>query len=225
MTGKLYIIGVGPGDPELITLKAINILRSADVIVCPEKNGYPGIAFQIAEKSVPAVSSKEKLLLSFPMDPFSEALPEAHSKAAGSIISLLEKEKSVALLTLGDPSVYSTSSYILNEIKAGKYPVEIVPGVTSFCAASARLLLSLASGNDPILVNTAETADFSFPGTQIIMKAGKHLPLLKEKLSTSRKKVWLVENCGFPNEKIYEGTDSFPEESAYFSVVIVCPKK
>jgi len=223
MIGKLYIIGVGPGDPELITLKAINILRSADVIACPEKNGKPGIAYQIAEKSVPEISSKEKLLLSFPMDLFLETLSGAHIKAAGSIISLLEKEKSVAFLTLGDPSIYSTASYILDEIKTGKYPVEMIPGVPSFCAASSRLLLSLASGNNPILVNTAEKADFSYPGTQIIMKAGKHLPMIKEKLSASRKKAWLIENCGFPNERIFEGTDFFPEESGYFSVVIVCP--
>ncbi|MBQ7724536.1 MAG: precorrin-2 C(20)-methyltransferase, partial [Lachnospiraceae bacterium] len=221
MRGTVYGVGVGPGDPELMTIKARNAIISADVIACPEKNGKPGIAFVIAEKAVPEISSKELLLISLPMEKESRTKEDAHRAAAKEIESLLEKGKTVAFLTLGDPSMYSTASYVFSEITKDRYHIEMISGIPSFCAASSKLLISLASGNAPVLITTAENADFSFPGSLVIMKTGSHLLTIKNKLSESGRKAYLVENCGLPNERVYEGIDSFPEECGYFSTAIV----
>ncbi len=221
MMGKLFIIGVGPGDPELMTIKARNTIISADVIACPERDGKPGVAFLIAEKAVPEISSKELLLISFPMEKGSCTVEDAHRTAAEDIISQLEKGKTVAFLTLGDPSLYSTASFIIERIPKDRYHIEMTSGIPSFCAVSSKLLISLASGNTPVLITTAEEADCSFPGSLVIMKAGNHLRTIKNKLSGSGRKAFLAENCGLPNERIYESIESFPEESGYFSTIIV----
>ena len=84
MTGKLYAVGVGPGDPDLMTLKALKTIKNADCIACPESHGDPGVAYEIAKKAVPEITSKELLLLEFPMQ--KDALFDAHKKAAEQII-------------------------------------------------------------------------------------------------------------------------------------------
>ena len=109
MSGKLYAVGVGPGDPELITLKALKIIKSVDCIACPESHGEPGLAFTIAKEAVPEIVSKEVFLLDFPMR--KEDVSDAHKNAADQVMAHLTAGKNVASLTLGDPGVYSTFYY------------------------------------------------------------------------------------------------------------------
>ena len=217
MNGKLYAIGVGPGDPELLTLKAVKTIRTADVIACPAAGNNPGIAFQIAEKAVPEISGKEILLLDFPMA--KSGLSGAHLNAAERIILQLAEGNNVAFLTLGDPGFYSKFFYISAIVAQSGYEIEIISGIPSFCAVSAKLQLPLSLGKEPVLVSAGEWTDF--PGTLVIMKAGSRLKALKEKIRASGKTAYLVENCGMRDEKIYSGINAIPDEAGYLSIMIV----
>ena len=189
----------------------------ADIIACPAKNHEPGIAWQIAEKAVPDIICKEKIMLDFPMA--KSGLEEAHQSAAERIIVQLAAGKNVAFLTLGDPGFYSTFFYI-SVIAAQKgYEIEIISGIPSFCAVSAKLQLPLSLGKEPVLVSAGEWTDF--PGTLVIMKAGSRLKVLKEKIRASGKTAYLVEKCGMADEKIYTGINAIPDEAGYFSIMIV----
>jgi precorrin-2/cobalt-factor-2 C20-methyltransferase len=221
MSGILYAVGVGPGDPELLTLKAARILTGADIIAAPKKGNELGVAFQIAEKAVPEIRTKEILPLDFPMTKDQELLSKAHDEAAGKIETFLRAGKTVALITLGDPTLYSTCSYVTDRVRQKGYPVEYISGVPSFCAAAAKIATALALGEESILVSDPEKVDLFCGDTLVILKAGKKLRMLKSKLADSGRDVYLVENCGMPGEKIYHGLDNIPDEAGYLSLIIV----
>ncbi len=217
MKGKLYGVGVGPGDPELLTLKAVKTIAMADVIACPAKGDEPGLAYRIAEKAVPEINAREKLLLRFPMTTGGQE--QEHLEAAEKIISQLEAGKNTAFLTLGDPGFYSTFFHISGIVTEKGYQAEIISGVPSFCAVSAELMLPLAVGTENVLISSGAYADFQ--GTQVIMKAGSRLKTLKEKICSQGKSAFLVENCGLEEERIYSGIEAMPDESGYFSTLII----
>ena len=213
--GILFFVGVGPGDPELLTLKARRVLLSADVIACPSKNGLPGTAYQIAERAVPEISEKRKLLLAFPM--VKKVPARTHDESAEKIINELEQGNTIAFVTLGDPGFYSSCAYLYERIR--EYSIEVIPGIPSFCAAAAKLAIPIAIGEESVLISSEENYDPSFQGTAIVMKAGRGLDRIKPGLAG--KNVFLVENCGMPDEKIYAGVEALPDETGYFSLLIV----
>ena len=212
--GKLFCIGVGPGDPELLTVKGQRILNDADVIAFP---GNSSVAFQIALKAVPAIREKMQLPLHMPMTTEPQLLDSAHRSAVSSLEALLTEGKNVAVLNLGDPAFYSSFSYLLDSFIQDGFEVEIIPGVTSFSAASARLLQPLALGAEPVHILTSiNEYDPSFRGVLVVLKVGKHLARWKSALAG--RQVWMVENCGMQDEKIYH--DDLPETAGYFSLLI-----
>ena len=217
MQGKLYAVGVGPGDPELLTLRAVKTIKNADCIACPEKDGDPGLAYRIAEQAVPEISKKEIILLNFPMR--KEELEDAHNAAAEVLISQLSKGKDIAFLTLGDPELYSTFYYVAGLVGARGYEIEIISGITSFSAAAAKLRLPICLGDEPVTITSGEYTNCN--GTLIILKAGKKLKEFKTKIEADGKKAYMVENYGLPDEKIYDNLDSIPDEAGYFTVLIV----
>lgn len=217
MSGILYAVGVGPGDPELLTLKAVKIMEKAEVIACPSKNNKPGVAYAIAAQACPFLTSKEILSLNFPMN--KENLSDAHKSAAETIIAELATGKDVAFLTLGDPCLYSTFSYISEMVKKAGYETQVINGIPSFCAAAAKTGLSIAEGDDAVLITAGEYKPFD--GTLIIMKAGSKLKELKSQIQSCEKTAYLIENCGMQDEKIYSGLDEIPDKSRYFSILIV----
>ena len=217
MNGTLYAVGVGPGDPELITVKALKTIEKSDVIACPAKDNDFGLAYNIAETAYPEILKKEKLLLDLPMR--TGDLTSVHEKAADSVISLLQAGKNIAFLTLGDPCFYSTFFYIAEIVKNKGYKTEIVNGITSFCAVLGRSGVSAALGKESVMITAGDFTEFD--GTLIIMKAGSKLKELKEKVSESGKRSYLVENCGMADEKVYSDINSMPDETGYFSVLIV----
>ena len=169
--GKFYGIGVGPGDPELMTLKAVRTIRDCDVIVLPisdrelteplllEQNemenraaGYleSCTAYQIAVQTVSELKEKQILFLPMPMIKDKEKLRKIHARGAEVIEQFLEKGWNLAFLTLGDPTVYSTCMYIEQMIEQDGYQVETVSGIPSFCAAAARLNQPLAEREEQI---------------------------------------------------------------------------
>ncbi len=217
MNGKLYAVGVGPGDPELMTLKAIKTIKSVECIACPKSNDEPGIAYKIAKEAVPEITSKELLLLEFPMR--KDDLNDAHRNAAKQVIHYLSSGKDVAFLTLGDPEFYSTFYYVADRIKEQGYEIEILSGITSFSVASARLELPLSLGDESVMITSGRFCEFE--GTLVILKAGIKLKEIKERASAYNKNVYLIEKCGMPDEKIYYDLNSIPDEAGYFSLVIV----
>ena len=217
MKGILYAVGVGPGDPELLTLKAVKEIKNADCIACPESKGEPGVAYRIAQSAVPEIESKELLLLEFPMR--KGDIKEFHQKAADRIILRLSEGKNVAFLTLGDPSFYSTFFYVADIIANRGYDFEIINGITSFSAVSSKLKLPLSLGDESVMITSGEFVDFE--GTLVILKAGNKLKEIKEKVSSSGKTAYMAENCGMENERVYKDLLAIPDEAGYFSVIVI----
>lgn len=217
MKGILYAVGVGPGDPELLTLKAAGILKSVDVIACPAKAAQPGIAYKIAVAAVPEILRKKVAALDFPMT--TETPGAAHEAAVETLSAILEEGKDVAFLTLGDPSFYSTFSYISDRISQRGIGIRQISGVTSFSAAAAELMIPIALGNEQVLITSGEYKEHT--GTLVIMKVGRKLKELKEAVRRSGREAFLVENCGMEGERIFKGVEEMPSEAGYFSIMIV----
>lgn len=154
-TGKLFGIGVGPGDPELLTLKAVRTINEADIIftAASAKNSY-SLAVEIAR---PHIGEKAEIRsLSFPMIKDKDKSKKAWDNNARTIAAELEQGNNVAFLTLGDPMTYSTYGYILKSLKAvmPDAMVETVPGITSFHAAAARLNRTLVEAEESLLITS-----------------------------------------------------------------------
>lgn len=182
MAGKLYGIGVGPGDPELLTLKALRLVKEADVVALPGKVPEDTVAFKIVEGAYPELGKKELLAVPFPMSKDPVVLKSYHDEGAEKVKAVLDQGKNVAFLTLGDPTVYSTYLYVHHRLVAQGYETEIVCGITSFCAVSARLNTGLVEKAEPLHVIPAsyqiEDA-LKLPGTKVLMKAGKKMKDVK----------------------------------------------
>lgn len=224
MAGKLYGIGVGPGDPELLTLKAVRTIRKCDLILVPGKEVQDSVAFRIAVQAVPELAEKEIRAVVMPMTRNRECLRQHHDRAVTDIIGWLEQGKVIGFLNLGDITIYSTYLYMHQKVTAAGYQTGMINGVPSFCAAAAALNVGLSTGSEPIhILPEAEQVEegIRLPGTKVIMKMGSHLNEVKHYLTKTGNNAGMVENCGMPGEKIYKTTAEIPENAGYFSVVIV----
>ncbi|MBQ6866672.1 MAG: precorrin-2 C(20)-methyltransferase, partial [Clostridia bacterium] len=178
MGGIAYGVGVGPGDPELMTQKAIRIIRENQVIAVPGKEARESIAYKIAVAMVPELVQKELVPIPMPMVRNRELLHGEHLKGVRLIESYLDQGKNVVYLTLGDPSIYCSFSYLQQILLSDGYAVETVPGVPSFCAAAARLNLPLTEWDEPLHLVPAvhETrGSFQEPGTYVLMKSSSRM--------------------------------------------------
>lgn len=226
-TGKLYGIGVGPGDPELMTLKAVRMIRECDLIVVPASGRETNVAFEIARGALPEIEAKEILQISMPMTREEKILKESHDKAAQMVTEELEKGKNVAFLTLGDPSIYSTYIYIHNRVGAKGYQTEIVPGIPSFCAVAARLNEGLTEASEALHVIPASYEGveeaLALKGTRVLMKSGKSIGTIKELLNQMENPpvVKMVERCGMEGERIFQSLEELDEDAGYFSILVV----
>ena len=228
MKGILYGVGVGPGDPELMTLKAVRLIKENEVIAVPGEKAEDTVAYKIAVQAVPELAEKELLSLHMPMTHDREELERNHEKAAETVISVLEQGTHVIFLTLGDPVIYSTFSYVQKRVEKRGYKTGIVSGITSFCAAGARLKTPLVEWNEPLHVLPAVhrlESDLDQPGTYVLMKSGKKMGQVKELLARSGRDVMMVENCGMEQEHVYRGLEQIPENAGYYSLIIAKEKK
>ena len=150
MKGIAYGVGVGPGDPELITVKALRLIREAEVIAVPGRKAEESVAYRIADAAAGGLEDKELVAVYMPMVNDREVIEEEHQKAASRLEEYLDMGKNSVFLTEGDPSVYSTFGYLRKILEEDGYTVETVPGVTSFCAAAARLGIPLAEWDEPL---------------------------------------------------------------------------
>ncbi|WP_230398051.1 precorrin-2 C(20)-methyltransferase [Novisyntrophococcus fermenticellae] len=227
MTAKLYGIGVGPGDPELLTLKALRIIRESDVVALPGENPGDTVAYKIVVQVYPGLAGKELLAVPMPMTKDPMKLETSHRQGAEAVTALLEQGRQVAFLTLGDPTVYSTYLYVHKRVEDAGYPVEIISGITSFCAVAAKLNIGLVEKAEPLHVVPASYQiedSLKLPGTKVLMKAGKRLGHVKQMLKEYGEEAVMIENCGMPDEKIYRSVDEIPEDAGYYSLIIVKEK-
>jgi len=223
MKAIAYGVGVGPGDPELMTLKAVRLIRENDVIAVPAREPKESVAYRIAVQAVPELAEKELVAIDMPMIRDRERLAAEHRKGARRIEEYLDAGKSVVFLTLGDPTVYCTFSYLQHILEADGYAVELVSGIPSFCAAAARLGLPLTEWDEPLHVVPAvhKTDDrLGQSGTYVLMKSASHMPEVKRLLRESGRAVSAVENCGMENEHVYRSADEIPDGAGYFSLII-----
>lgn len=221
----LYGVSVGPGDPELMTIKAVRALEKCTVIAVPRSGADTLVALEIAKKAVPEILKKEILELSLPMTRNPQVLEEARGAAASTLISLLKTGVDVAFLTLGDASVYSTYMYLHQRVTAAGYPAQIIPGVPSFCAAAALRGGKLTSADKPLHIVPGSydcvEESLDWPGPKILMKSGKSLGRIKTLLADRGllDSAYLVQECGMEGERA--SPLSQVEDAGYFSIVFV----
>lgn len=224
MKGKLYGIGVGPGDPELMTLKAVRVINESAVVALPNKDKEKCVAYKIAKGAIPNIDEKEIININFYMTKDPELLKESHNLGADLVIEQLDAGKDVAFLTLGDPTVYSTYLYVHKIVLERGYDAEIISGIPSFCAASARLNRGLVEKSEELHVIPASyqiEESLGFPGTKVLMKSGSKISKVRDLVKERHNSAVMVENCGMENERIYENLDDVPEDASYYSLIIV----
>ena len=204
MAGTLYGIGVGPGDPDYLTLKAIKCMEKVDIIAAPGKVVEETTAYKIAVQAAPFIEEKEKAPIFMPMIMDRAKMEDAHRDGAAAVIQLLEEGKDVGFLTLGDTTIYSTFSYIEKIVKAGGYNTVYISGIPSFCAAAAEIGIPLCEWTEPLhVIPAVHKLDEKLPanGNYVLMKSGSKMAQVKEILRESRDNVSMVENCGMPDRK------------------------
>lgn len=228
MSGILYGVGVGPGDPELMTLKAVRLVQQNEIIACPGPVAKETVAYQIAVQAVPELADKTLLSVNMPMTHDRAEMDRNHDLAAQLIEEYLKQGQNVVFLTLGDPTIYSTYLYVQKRVAAHGYGTELVSGITSFCAAAARTNTSLVEWNEQLHVIPAVHRledPLNLPGNYVLMKSGKKMDQVKEILSASGRHVVMVENCGMDNEHIYRSVDEIPDDAGYYSLIIAKESK
>ncbi len=236
--GTFYGIGVGPGDPELITVKALKIIKSCPVIAAPRTGNGDMVALDIVWRTgvlagtaeIAEEFDKKILAMDFTMDKDPAKRKENYRKNAEAAARYLDNGQDVAMVTLGDVSLYSTVHYIADELISRGYEIIMVPGVPSFSAAAASLAIPLAEMDAPvhIIPSVRNNSDdyLDLPGTKVLMKAGRHLHRTLDELDRRGllNVTSLAVNCGMDDEILIKklGDDEpLPDKTGYFTTVIV----
>lgn len=225
--GVLYGVSVGPGDPELMTLKAVRCLEKCPVIAAPQTAGGRMLALDIARGAV-GLDGKTILPLRFAMSRDPEMLRASHEEAARAVKEYLDAGQDVAMLNLGDVSVYATFGYLQKILEAEGYETVRIPGVPSFCAAAARLGQSLTGGMEaPLTIAPGRHAAevLAAPGTKVLMKSGRQLPETLAALAEAGLlgRSAMVCNCGLPDEEVWPDLSACDASrpAGYFATILV----
>lgn len=224
---KFYGIGVGPGDPELLTLKAVRILKSIDVLLIPQtKREKKGVAHRIIESFLK--DEIELVYSDFPMVSEEKSFEVAGKKAAQIIEDQVAQGKNVAFVTLGDPSVYSTYGYILKALDQA-VEVETIPGITSFCAAAAMTNRPLVEKNEILSIIPMNAEDDKIDQALAAGDAFAFMKLYKReerlinhlKQHQMEKDALLVQRCGFPEAIVHrDGIKGLMENDDYLTLIL-----
>ena len=234
--GSLYGVGVGIGDPESLTLKAVRIIKESDMIAVPTKEKDDSRAYRIAGSAIPEVKSKKILTLDFEMTRDPDKREANHKRIYERIKKHILEGKNIAFLTIGDPALYSTFTYISNLAAEDGIKCETISGISSAFSCAARLGIPLGEGDErihiiPDIDNLAE--ELTYPGTKVIMKCAKSMSEIKqilrdyeERCKRNKKKlsVYAVSDCDRVGETCYKGVSSLPDQGEYMLTIIVKEK-
>lgn len=235
---ELVCVGCGPGDPELLTVKAVKAIRNADVIMCPtSKEGKTSIAYSIISSVIDDSKKPDIVNLVFPMVKDKQVLENTWEKNAQTIADTISSGKNVVYLTVGDPSLYSTWIYLQRELKS-KHPeikITVIPGIVSMFAFASKVGISIAEGDETVAVipacydlsrvkETAKNCD-----TMIFLKDGRYfdqvITLLKEAGFSDNSLFAIAQDVGTDEEIVKKLTlgevtkDTLT--SKYFSIMVV----
>jgi precorrin-2/cobalt-factor-2 C20-methyltransferase len=226
LSGTLYGIGVGPGDPELITLKARRILRSVPVIAWPAPLEGESMARSIAAPHLPGGQAEIPIRMPMAADRF--PAENVYDKAADEIGVHLSEGRDVAVLCEGDPFVYGSFMYLFARV-AERFPVSVVPGVSSLTAGAAALGMPLAARNDVLVVLPAPLGEnelerrLADADAAVIIKIGRHLEKLRRVLDRLglTGSARYIEHATMENQTIRDFAEMDEAEAPYFSLVLV----
>lgn len=232
MNGKLYGVGVGPGDPELLTLKAKRIIEESDVLIVPVKSeGEKSTAFEII-RPVVDLEGKDIRRVVFTMDADSSVYWECGKNAGDLITNELRAGKDVAVITLGDVSIYSTYSYINRFVIDEGFETCIIPGVPSFCGGAALAGIPLVLGEECLTivpsVGNRERVEKAIGGSDnvVIMKAGGSIGMIADIMRLNGIPddcATVISNVGMAKE--YIGPLDCTRRYGYFTTVILKKKR
>ena len=225
MKGKLYGIGAGPGDPELLTVKAVNAILKCGVIAAPKTGSAEGIALGIVRDYI---GGKELLECRFDMDKDGGKREEARKAAAEAIIGRLEEGTDVGFITLGDPTTYSTYMYVHGIVVKRGYEAMIIPGVTSYQAAAAAFGVALCEGGETLTIIPARHGDdidalLDAPGNKVVMKSGGNLANLADKLGDRGLTAKIACRVTMEGQRLYRGMEEYAgsPDPSYLTVAII----
>lgn len=227
MKGKLYGIGVGPGDPELMTLKAKRLIEECDIVAVPvKKEGEESVALNIARGAASVPEEKVRRIL-FTMNKDKAKREECRQAAAEAIMEYLDAGQSVAMPVLGDVGIYSTYSYVHKKLIQAGYEVQMISGIPSFCAGASKANISIVEGNEgfgviPSLkgIDQVKKAMGVFDNL-VIMKVGSHVKEVYDILKAEGKEdnAIIISNVGMEGEYV---SPLLPDrEYGYFTTMII----
>lgn len=233
-TGRLTGIGVGPGDPELITFKAMRALSCADVVVHFAKAGNSSHSREIAARYLPG--GVTELALHYPVttelpkcsDGYRDAIRAFYDDAAAKIAGHLEAGRAVAVICEGDPMFYGSYMHLHARL-APRFPTEIVAGVTGMSGCWSAAGMPMAQGDDVFTVLPATLPEGELvrrlkdADAAVVMKVGRHLPKLRRALDRSGRlqRAFYVERGTMADAKMIPLTAKLDDDAPYFAVVLV----
>lgn len=234
MTGRLIGVGVGPGDPDLLTLKAVKALAAADVVAYFAKAGNTGNGRSIAAGHIRAGITEEPLLYPVTTEiprqhgDYVRALEDFYAEAAERLARHLDQGRTVAVISEGDPLFYGSYMHLHVRL-ADRYPAEVIPGVTGMAGCWAAAGLPIAQGDDVLsvlpgtlseeeLTRRLRTAD-----AVVVMKLGRNLPKVRRAIAAAGRtdRAVYVERGSMANEAVVRLADKTGDDAPYFSIVLI----
>lgn len=229
MKGKLYGVSVGPGSPDLMTLRSKAILEGCDVIGYPVKRqGERSVALSIIEPIVD-LKGRDVRGFVFSMDPREEVRREHEMVAVSEVLSILEEGKDVAMITLGDVGIYSTYMYVDRTVREAGFETEVVPGINSFSYGAASAGLPLALGDEGLCIVPMAKDRGRLLGTAleyfeniVVMKAFRSMDVIARTMDSHGiplESATVLSNVGMDDE--YIGPLDTSREYGYFTTVLI----
>ncbi|CCO24205.1 precorrin-2 C(20)-methyltransferase [Maridesulfovibrio hydrothermalis] len=227
--GKIYGIGVGPGDSDLLTVRAVKILEKVDVVFAASstKNDYSN-SLAIASEYINETC--EVVKLGYPMTRDKDILQQAWEDNCHTAVKYISQGKNAAFLTLGDPLIYSTFGYMMQTMNRihPEVEFEVVPGITSYQAAAAKSKQVLVESGQNLLLTSGVADPEKFSQTleavdnAVILKAYRNFPELREIVGGMKKmNVKFYTRLGMDGEAIYLDINEVPEKTHYLSLMLL----
>ncbi|MCF6327971.1 MAG: precorrin-2 C(20)-methyltransferase [Devosiaceae bacterium] len=225
MAGTFYLVGVGPGDPDLITLKGVKILCNVDMVAFPQKPGGASLALKIASPHLH--KNIEQMPIILPMEKSRQPAKDAYDQAALKIGEQLQAGISIAYLCEGDPFFYGSAMYLFSRL-SHKYNVQIVPGISSLNAAAAAINRPLAARNEILKILPATLDDKTLlrelknTEAAAIIKVGRHFDRVRKIITQSghEKGAMVIEFASQPSQNIRAVSAVDEQELSYFSIIL-----
>jgi precorrin-2/cobalt-factor-2 C20-methyltransferase len=226
MSGTLYGLGIGPGDPDLITLKALKIIQAAPVIAYPAPEDKPSLAREIVASHLPG--TQEEIVIETPMVPGRFPANDVYDKYSEEIAKRLDSGQDVAVLCEGDPFFFGSFMYIYGRLK-DRFETIVVPGVSSAMASCCQLGMPITSRFDVLTILPAPIPSEDLMrrlqecDAAIIMKVGRHFTKVRDVIGTLglSENAYYIEHATMENQQMMPLDEVTFDKAPYFSMIIV----